>query len=68
MWERLAKRMAGEEDVWMKWLTETNDVPRDVLTLELDVAVHEPDTMHPANSFAKLAKHPSEERLLQTRV
>lgn len=34
------------------------------LTLKLDVAVHEPDAVHPRDRFAKLAPYSSDKRLV----
>lgn len=33
------------------------------LTLELDVAMHEPDTVHPPDSLAQLAPYPPQDSL-----
>ena len=37
-------------------------------TLELDIAMDEAHSVHPANSLAQLAEHPAEERLVQARM
>ena len=37
-------------------------------TLELDIAMDEAHSVHPADSLAQLAEHPAEERLVQARI
>lgn len=48
---------AGEPSptTWYEWAR---------LTLELDVAVYEPNTMHPRDRFAKLAPYSTDKRLI----